>query len=178
MQPNIEVSRQFLANCFKVDVRSIKNFVDEGMPKVARGKFPLAECVWWYLERERQGARAGKGLNDLDLARQRKTVAEAQEAEHRVAKLLATVIDADVHEEVVGHVCDRLMPILQNLSSNYTLRLEELGIEAGRAESLLEAIAVDLTSALRAVAPQLEAEAAAIEEPTLEATPIPDAQSA
>jgi phage terminase Nu1 subunit (DNA packaging protein) len=51
------------------------------MPKAARGKYDLTACVPWYLKREREAARGAKGLNDLDLARQRKTVAEARLAE-------------------------------------------------------------------------------------------------
>ena len=78
---NDEVTPKFLANVLKCDVRSLKNFVDEGMPKAERGKYSLSQCVPWYVERERAAARASRGLNELDLARQRKTLAEAQEAE-------------------------------------------------------------------------------------------------
>jgi hypothetical protein len=39
------VTRDNLAKLFGVDVRSIKNFVDEGMPKESRGKYSLQKCV-------------------------------------------------------------------------------------------------------------------------------------
>lgn len=106
------VGPDFLARVFGVDVRSLKNFVDEGMPKAARGRYALTACVPWYLERERQAARAGKGLNDLDLARQRKTVAEARMAELQLAEKEGAVIPTAVHaarlrerlEQVAGNV--------------------------------------------------------------------------
>jgi phage terminase Nu1 subunit (DNA packaging protein) len=91
------VSRDYLAKLFGVDVRSIKNFVDEGMPKEARGKYSLQKCVPWYLNREREAARNNKGLNDLDLARQRKTVAEARMAEIDLATAEGQAIPLELH---------------------------------------------------------------------------------
>jgi phage terminase Nu1 subunit (DNA packaging protein) len=91
------VTRDNLAKLFGVDVRSIKNFVDEGMPKESRGKYSLQKCVPWYLTREREAARQNKGLNDLDLARQRKTVAEARMAEIELATAEGQAIPLDLH---------------------------------------------------------------------------------
>lgn len=161
---NDEVGPKFLANVLKCDVRSLKNFVDEGMPKATRGRYSLAECVPWYIERERQAARAGRGLNDLDLARQRKTVAEAQTEELRVAKLMGTLIDATIHEKVIGDICDRLLAILQNAPSNYGLRLERAGVPIDKGEAVLEAIATEMTAELRNVADILDAQAERDEE--------------
>lgn len=97
--PDALVTRFFLAALLGVDVRSIGNFVAEGMPKAARGRFPLQACVQWYIQREREAARAGKGLNDLDLARQRKTIAEARLAEMGVADKEGSSLPMPVHEE-------------------------------------------------------------------------------
>lgn len=94
-----DVGRDDLARLLGVDVRSIANYAAEGMPRRARGRYPLGACVRWYIERERQAARAGKGLNDLDLARQRKTVAEARLAELRLAEQEAAVVPVAVHAE-------------------------------------------------------------------------------
>jgi len=91
------VTRDYLAKLFGVDVRSIKNFVDEGMPKAKRGKYALEACVPWYLERERERVRQNKGLNDLDLARQRKTVAEARLAEIELETAEGQAIPLDLH---------------------------------------------------------------------------------
>lgn len=86
-----------LADLFGCDARTIGNLVTEGMPKVKRGRFDVGACVRWYVERERERARAGKGLNDLDLARQRKTIAEARKAELELAAAEGAVIPTEVH---------------------------------------------------------------------------------
>jgi phage terminase Nu1 subunit (DNA packaging protein) len=99
MAVNDVVSRNFLANLLGVDVRTIKNLVDEGMPKADRGRYSLGACVPWYIQREREAARGSKGLNDLDLARQRKTVAEARRAELDVAEAEGQVIPTELHAE-------------------------------------------------------------------------------
>jgi phage terminase Nu1 subunit (DNA packaging protein) len=93
------VSRHYLATLLGVDVRTLKNLVDEGMPKLDRGKYPLQACVQWYLQRERELARGAKGLNDLDLARQRKTIAEARLAELNIAKEESLVIPTELHAD-------------------------------------------------------------------------------
>lgn len=93
------ISRNELANLLGVDVRTVKNLVDEGMSKAARGRFSLSACVPWYIQRERERARGSKGLNDLDLARQRKTVAEARLAELNAAAAESQVIPTEVHAE-------------------------------------------------------------------------------
>jgi phage terminase Nu1 subunit (DNA packaging protein) len=94
-----DVTRDFLARVFGCDIRTITNKAAAGMPKSARGKFPLAACVRWTLEHERELARAGKGLNDLDLARQRKTIAEARIAEIDLSEREGTSIPIEVHKE-------------------------------------------------------------------------------
>lgn len=97
--PESDVSRDFLARVLGVDVRSLKNFVAEGMPKSERAKYPLLGCVQWYVNREREAARGAKGLNDLDLARQRKTTAEARIAELTLAEKEGQSIPIDVHSD-------------------------------------------------------------------------------
>jgi hypothetical protein len=97
--PDAEVSRDFLARLLGVDVRTITNLVGEGMPKAARGRFVLLAAVQWYVQREREAARGAKGLNDLDLARQRKTIAEARLVEIDLAAKEDAMIPMPVHVE-------------------------------------------------------------------------------
>lgn len=82
-------------------IRTVAHFVDEGMPKAARGKYPIARCVDWYVERKVAQARAERGLNDLDVARQRKTNAEARLAELELAKAEESVVPVATFEEVL-----------------------------------------------------------------------------
>jgi phage terminase Nu1 subunit (DNA packaging protein) len=102
------VNRSQLADVLGIDIRSVKNFVDDGMPKLARGKYELGACVKWFVEHEREKARAGKGLNDLDLARQRKTIAEARKAELELEALEGNVIPLDMHEQRLEGITTRL----------------------------------------------------------------------
>jgi phage terminase Nu1 subunit (DNA packaging protein) len=93
------VSGVDLAALLGVDVRSLTNFQAEGMPKLARGRYSLSACVPWYIQREREAARGAKGLNDLDLARQRKTVAEARIAEMDAAEREGQSIPTELHAQ-------------------------------------------------------------------------------
>lgn len=93
------VSGAELAGLFGCDVRTLTNLVTEGMPKLARGRYSLSACVPWYIQREREAARGAKGLNDLDLARQRKTVAEARIAEMDVAEREGQSIPTELHAQ-------------------------------------------------------------------------------
>lgn len=94
-----EVTTENLSRAFGVDVRTIQRLAAEGMPRRARGKFPRNAAFQWYLQREREAARGSKGLNDLDLARQRKTVAEARKAELELATIEGQVITMDLHQK-------------------------------------------------------------------------------
>jgi hypothetical protein len=57
-----------------------------------------------------------------------------------------------------------MLPILQNVPSNYGLRLEELGVPADKAEAVLESIATELTKALQSASELLDAAADADDE--------------
>jgi phage terminase Nu1 subunit (DNA packaging protein) len=156
----VVVGTKDLAKILKVDVRSVQTFVVQGMPRVARGKFDLTLCVPWYVDRERAAARASKGLNDLDRARERKARAEAEERELRMRINLGEMVPLQVLEDRVGTLCDRLMAVLQNLPGTYGFHLERAGVDAGKAEAVLETVATEITSALRSVADLIEREGA------------------
>lgn len=94
-----EVSSRQLADVFKCDIRTVQNCVNEGMPQIVRNRYDARAAVPWYLERERESARGNKGLNDLDLARQRKTIAEARLAEIDLAKAEGSVIPTELHAQ-------------------------------------------------------------------------------
>lgn len=109
------ISKKELAALFQRDPRSITNYVHEGMPRHPDGTYPPAACVAWLVDREREGARAGKGLNDLDLARQRKTLAEARKAELEAEELEGRMVDTDVVEQRVRALVERVAARLAGL---------------------------------------------------------------
>lgn len=163
------ITKSTLAERFGESPKQIQRYVSEGMPCTGTGKtlrFAWAECRGWRDERirrlERERVERDKP-SDIEASRARKLEAEAREAEIRVERMLGTVVPLAVVQDVVGKVCDRLLPVLQNVPSNYGFRLEALGITPAAAEIVLEAIATELTKALQSTASDHEAEASADE---------------
>lgn len=109
-----DVSRDMLAAILGVDVRTVTNCVNEGMPKSSRGRFPLGAAVQWYIGREREKARGGKGLNELDVARQRHENAKATLAEMEVADREGRTIPVEVHQQ---RLRERLETVAGNLKA-------------------------------------------------------------
>lgn len=93
------VGTRLLARVLGVDERTVQNCANEGMPKSARGKFPLGAAVRWYIDREREKARGAKGLNDLDMARQRHELAKARLAEIELGKAEESVVPVELYRE-------------------------------------------------------------------------------
>jgi phage terminase Nu1 subunit (DNA packaging protein) len=143
--------------------KQIERYVGEGMPCDGVGRdrrFPWPECRNWRDERIRKQERdkAEKDVPaDIEKARARKMDAEAREAELRVEKMLGAVVPLEMVEEAVGAVCDAILPVLQNIPSNYGLRLEELGVSAADAERVLESIATEITVSMQQTADSHEA---------------------
>lgn len=51
----IKVNREFLADIFKCDVRTVQNYAAiYGMPRDERGEYPLFECLIWFVEKQRK----------------------------------------------------------------------------------------------------------------------------
>lgn len=156
-----KLTKAEVADRFGESSKQIERYVAEGIPCEGSGHHRLflwPECRNWRDERlkrlERERIQRDQPL-DFEKARSRKMDAEAREAELRVERMLGTVVPLEEVERVIGALCDRLLPILQNLPSNYALRLEELGVEVKQAEMVLESIATELTVALRASADEL-----------------------
>lgn len=150
----MSATRHELAALIGVDVRTIKNLVDDGMPKEARGKYDLGVCVKWYIERCVELARAGKGLNDLDLARQRKTIAEARMAELELEQLEGNLIPLEMHEHRVEGIAGRLAAQCKGL--------DRFIADVQRATTIVDAkevvdkVSDALLASLRAVADDLD----------------------
>lgn len=157
----MSATRHELAALIGVDVRTIKNLVDDGMPKLARGKYDLGVCVKWYIERSVELARAGKGLNDLDLARQRKTVAEARMAELELEQLEGNLIPLDLHEQRVEGLSARLASQCKGLDR--FIAGVQRATSAVDAKAVVDDISDTLLAALRAVADDLETESVLVE---------------
>jgi phage terminase Nu1 subunit (DNA packaging protein) len=152
--PDDSVGREFLSRVLGVDVRSLKNFVDDGMPKSGRGRFPLGAAVQWYVERQREAARAGKGLNDLDLARQRKTIAQARIAELSLSEKEGDSIPLEVHGE---RLRERLESVAGNIKGIGRYHADVMAaVTDTDAEALLERMENEILAELHGLADTIE----------------------
>lgn len=103
-----------------------------------------------WRESELEKAARGEGRpKDVKNAMRRKMVADSMLSEIALAEKERTVVLVEVHEQVVGEICDRLRAVLSNLPSNYLVNLERVGIDPIVAQATLELIAEDLTRCLR-----------------------------
>lgn len=160
-----------LARALEVDRKTVTNWInaDPPCPSTGAGKrrrFNLKQVFDWYaqrkvreLETELLALRAGEPTkDDVADARRRQTIAESRVVEIELAEREARIVAIEHVEEVVAEIAERIQPVLLNLPSNYTLNLEQLGIPPEKAQPVLEAIAQDLTRALRGTADDLEAD--------------------
>jgi phage terminase Nu1 subunit (DNA packaging protein) len=154
------VNGKALAEMYGVDRRTVTNWVnsDPPCPSFVEGrerKFDTAAVAKWHTDRAVATAVAElerRRPADLEEARRRKLVAEAVLAEIAVREKEGELVPADVHQDVVGQMAERLRAVCINAPSNYALMLERVGVDPATAQQVLEQIAEDLTRALRGAA--------------------------
>jgi len=103
------LSRKEIAHILGVDERSITNYAKEGIPRSVKGRvirYPLAPCVQWFVEFRVRQHEMGKGPSELDLAKQRKTSADARLAELEVAEKEGELIPIDVALGAFSHLLE------------------------------------------------------------------------
>jgi hypothetical protein len=149
-----DISRDMLAAILGVDVRTVTNCVNEGMPKSARGRFPLGAAVKWYIEREREKARGSKGLDDLDLARQRHELAKARLAEIDLAEREGHVIPTSLYEQ---RLRERLETVAGNVKAigRYQPDVKAATTDE-QADALLDRMADEILAELHALSETIE----------------------
>lgn len=131
--------------------------------KGSKLEYKQPDCAANLLRRERELGKKEAKPATIDEARARKLEAEAQIAELDLAERQARVVPTDMHEEIVGQVCDRLRAVLLNIPGDFGPKLELLGIEPQKAEEILEEISTDLTLRLQTTADDFDAMATALE---------------
>lgn len=99
--------RRELAKALGCDQRTVAKFQDEGMPVAVRGrggrpsKFNAAACVAWKTKRDTSSSDTGAPA--FMVARTRKELAQALEAEQRIATKGKYLVDA---REVEARIAD------------------------------------------------------------------------
>lgn len=163
-----------IARALDVERRTVTNWLnsDPPCPSTGTGKkrrLILKQVVDWLIARKTRdleaellalkGAGGGEPTkDDVADARRRQTIAESRLVEIELAEREGRIVAVEHVEEVVAEIAERIQPVLVNLPSNYTLQLEQLGIPPEKGQPVLEAIAQDLTRALRGTADELEAD--------------------
>lgn len=84
--------------------RSFARLVSEGLPRLGKGevvRFPWPEIWHWYVDRERQSAKAAVRPPDVNLAEseRRESQAKAEIAELKAAQMRAELVPAALHRE-------------------------------------------------------------------------------
>jgi phage terminase Nu1 subunit (DNA packaging protein) len=142
------VGRDDIAELMGVDTRTVNVWAQQGMPKIARGKYRIRDCVQWYVARI-SAERGGGDLHDekkklvvqqrqrveLENARARGEllpIADLEELLNRVGVIIATQLDglaprtaaklATLDDPVViqGYMFDECRTIRTAISAEFT----------------------------------------------------------
>lgn len=98
----LEVNADQLSELFGVKKGTVLHYAREaGMPRIARGRYKLVDCIRWYIEKQRLLMEGGDDLSD-----ERRKLVRAQRQRHEIeaARLRGELIDA----ETVGTTLNEL----------------------------------------------------------------------
>jgi len=91
---NLEVNADQLAELFNVKKGTVLHYAREaGMPRVSRGRYRLADCVQWYIEKQRALMDGGGDMTD---ERRKLITAQRQRHEIEAQRLRSELIDAEL----------------------------------------------------------------------------------
>lgn len=119
-QEQILVPCATLERVFRVSQQMISEYVKAGMPRADRGRYDLAACTEWYLDRKR--AEIEQKLDDLDWKEQdtRLKRAKARIAEMEADQLQGSVVNKEIvrneYARVANNIRSRLLGIGGSLS--------------------------------------------------------------
>ena len=97
-----------LAELVGGSARSVhRHALEDGLPRRARGQYPIRECVQWYIRRIREDAqRAVEGDSpELDRERKRLLTAQAEKVELENEETRARLLDRELVAGVLNAVC-------------------------------------------------------------------------
>ena len=105
----IVVSKTYLASFFRVTIRTVTNWTNEGMPRISKGKYDLIQCFKWWRQRDKE-IHTGERLRYL----QAKTIA----AEMKLEKLKADYIPASEVKDMFEKRCKDLEKSLKDFTED------------------------------------------------------------
>lgn len=93
----VKVNRDYLAEIFSCDVRSITNYVSlYGMPKDERGEYPLFDCLIWFINRQKNENKELAENNPLNQARLKAIELNNQKKRLELEKQLGNLLDREL----------------------------------------------------------------------------------
>lgn len=111
---------------------AIGNFVQEGMPKAARGQYPARACTRWYIARLRRAVHQRKTeapdgtIGTLDDAQIRLTTAKAENEEMTAKERRGELVPLWLYAQELSKVVVTVRAAFVNLPARIAPRLEGL----------------------------------------------------
>lgn len=112
------VNQTELARMFQVTTRTVQRWGERGLPRQGEGrtaKYPLERCIAWVRERDREEALEAARPKDLEEARLRKAIADAELAEYEVAERRSQTMTVEHFDDLVGSAMRRMDAQLRTL---------------------------------------------------------------
>lgn len=148
-----ELTQVELSKRLGITPRAIRKLHDHGIPRLDNGRYPWPDVRHWYIRfKQDEAERRRGGGEELDLRAEqaRKTAAQADEAELRLAERRRELVHIRDVEEMVREPLELVAAALKNAPSRYASDLAEAAdIPIPRAMRLLEDIVERIRSDLR-----------------------------
>ncbi len=112
------VNQTELARMFQVTTRTVQRWNERGLPRQGEGraaKYPLERCIVWVRERDREEVLEAARPKDLEEARLRKAIADAELAEYEVAERRGETLTVEHFEDLMGSATRRMDAQLRTL---------------------------------------------------------------
>ena len=111
--PEFYVTPSTLATFLDMTPNSVTRLANAGLPKAERGRYPLAECCRWYLQRLKDRELA----HPTELAEERRKLIFAQRVGQTLAnsKTRSELLDAEIVAAVMQHLLTLISARLDEL---------------------------------------------------------------
>lgn len=117
-----------LAELFELTPRRVQQLAKEGVfPKIARGRYPLEECVRGYVNYWKERAEGRFTETELDQARLAREQLEVRKRAIEVARAEGSVVSLQDHEEVLGKLLVGVRGVVLSIPGAWGTRV--IGIE-------------------------------------------------
>ncbi len=155
-----------LAEIFAVTVRSLSNYVSEGMPQTGRGRYPVAACCRWWLDRELERERerlAARLSNSAPTPRDELAIAQRLKIELETELMRKRLLPAELTARALNGMASLIATQLDSLGPRLAGELADIDDPAviqDRIFAEARAIRRAIAEAIRSFGAELVAEAA------------------